>query len=74
MRAGVLVTGVLGPRTALVFAAAALTASMFPNGTVVQTTLGRRLGRPMIDGGWGGRRRLGPGAEPIPMPMASRTG
>ena len=35
MRAGVVVTGVLGLGTILVFAAAALTAAMFPNGTIV---------------------------------------
>jgi hypothetical protein len=65
MRAGVLVTGVLGAGSVLVFAAATLTASLFPNGTVVRTSWG---------GGWGGGPWIegggwAPGAEPIPMPM-----
>ena len=41
MRAGLIVSGVLGLGTVLVFAAAALTATLFPSGT-------------MVSGGWGG--------------------
>ena len=35
MRPGLIVTGVLGLGTAVVFAIAALTATLFPNGTIV---------------------------------------
>ena len=70
MRSGVLVTGVLGLGTALVFGAAALTASLFPNGTVVQTSWGGGWGGPMIEeGGWIKGGGWAPGAEPIPMPL-----
>lgn len=37
MRSAFVVTGVLGLGTAVVFAVAALTATMFPNGTVLNT-------------------------------------
>jgi hypothetical protein len=61
MRAGLLVTGVLGAGTALVFAAAALTATLFPNGTVVTTQWNGGWGGPCFDcGGW---------EVPAPMPM-----
>jgi hypothetical protein len=60
MRAGVLVTGILGLGTALVFAAAALTATMFPNGTIVNAGWN---GGPLVRGGWGGGV-----AVPMPAP------
>lgn len=60
MRGGLLVTGVLGIGTALVFAAAALTATLFPNGTVVTTQWGGWNGRCFDCGGW---------AEPMPVPL-----
>lgn len=55
MRAGILVTTVLAGGTVLVFAAAALTASLFPSGTVVNSPWGA---------GWSGGWR---GPEPVPM-------
>ena len=64
MRAGLLVTGVLGAGTALVFAAAAATATMFPNGTVVTTQWNGGWGR-CFDCGWEG----GPLPMPLPVPM-----
>ncbi|HYO44031.1 MAG TPA: hypothetical protein VES19_12600 [Candidatus Limnocylindrales bacterium] len=60
MRAGVVVTGVLGLGTAVVFALAALTASLFPNGTVVATG-----SNPMMERGWVG---VDP-AMPVPAPF-----
>ena len=63
MRAGLLVTGVLGAGTAMVFAAAAATATLFPNGTVVTTQWNGGLGR-CFDCGWEGPMPL-----PLPMPM-----
>ena len=60
MRAGLLVTGVLGAGTALVFAAAALTATLFPNGTVVTT---------QWNGGWGGGPCFDCGGWEVPAPM-----
>ncbi len=60
MRAGAIVTGVLGLGTALVFAVAAITASMFPNGTVV----GSGFNGPVFDRGFGG----GGIAVPVPAP------
>ena len=57
MRKGLLVSGVLGLGTALVFAAAALTATLFPNGTMVSAGWG--------GGGWG----KGGMAVPVPAPM-----
>ena len=66
MRAGLLVSGVLGVGTAVVFAAAAATATLFPNGTVVTT---------QWNGGWGGcfdcvgREVPFPMRMPLPMPV-----
>jgi hypothetical protein len=61
MRAPAIVTGVLGLGTVLVFALAALTASLFPNGTIVSTGW-----NPMMDRGWG----IGGGvAVPMPAPV-----
>jgi hypothetical protein len=60
MRA-LIVTGVLGAGTAVVFAIAALTATLFPNGTVVSS--GWNGGAWMAKDGWGG------GAVPMPVPM-----
>lgn len=64
MRAGLLVSGVLGVGTALVFAAAALTATMFPNGTVVRTQWNGGWGECFDCGGWGI-----PAPMPMPVPM-----
>jgi hypothetical protein len=60
MRA-LIAAGVLGLGTAIVFAAAALTATLFPNGTVVSGS----WNGPMMDKGWGGI------AVPVPMPAPS---
>lgn len=60
MRAGLLVTGVLGAGTVLVFVAAALTASLFPGGTVVNPTWNG--GGVWVERGWGV-------AVPAPMPV-----
>jgi len=60
MRAGVVVTGVLGLGTAIVFAAAALTAMLFPNGTMVSGG----FNGVMMDRGFGG----GGVAIPVPAP------
>jgi hypothetical protein len=60
MRAAAVVTGVLGAGCALVFAAAALTATMFPNGTVVNAS----WTGPWVERGWA----VGGGAVPMPMP------
>jgi hypothetical protein len=60
MRRVLIVSGVLGIGTALVFAAAALTATLFPNGTVVG---GGWNGGGMVNkGGWGV-------AAPVPAPV-----
>jgi hypothetical protein len=61
MRAPAIVTGVLGLGTVLVFALAALTASLFPNGTIVSTGW-----NPMMDRGWG---IGGGGVVPMPAPV-----
>lgn len=60
MRAGVIVTGVLGLGTALVFAIAALTSTLFPNGTVV----GGGMNGMMVERGFVG----GGIAVPVPAP------
>lgn len=60
MRAPAIVTGVLGLGTALVFALAALTATLFPNGTAVGSGW-----NPMMDRGWG----VGGAAMPVPAPV-----
>jgi hypothetical protein len=60
MRA-LIVTGVLGAGTAIVFAFAALTATLFPNGTVVSS--GWNGGAWMAKEDWGGGV-----AVPMPMP------
>jgi len=56
MRAGLIVTSILGLGTAVVFAAAALTAALFPSGT-------------MISAGWNGGWGKGGIAVPMPAPM-----
>jgi hypothetical protein len=58
MRAAVIVSGVLGAGCAIVFAAAALTATLFPNGT-------------LVSGGWNGNAGFDKGfrggmAAPVP--------
>ena len=58
MRRILICSGVLGVGTALVFAAAALTATLFPNGTLVSAGWN---GGGMWDRGWGV-------AVPMPMP------
>jgi|tagenome__1003787_1003787.scaffolds.fasta_scaffold17761474_2 hypothetical protein len=60
MRQIVIVSGVLGGGSALVFALAALAATLFPNGTLVAS--GWNGG---FAGGWG----KGGIAQPMPMPM-----
>ena len=57
MRAGVIVTAVLGLGTIIVFVAAAMTATLFPNGTMV--------GAGFNGGAWG-KGRI---AVPVPMPV-----
>jgi hypothetical protein len=56
MRRILICSGVLGVGTALVFAAAALTATLFPNGTLVSS-------------GWNGGMRGWDVAMPAPAPM-----
>ena len=68
MRAGLLVSGVLGAGTALVFAAAALTATMFPNGTVVRTQWNGGWGECFDCGGWGVPAPMPAMPAPFPMP------
>jgi hypothetical protein len=63
MRRVVICSGVLGGGTALVFALAAVTASLFPHGTVVPTS---QFGR---GGVWMDDVRMVPGG-PIGVPMA----
>jgi hypothetical protein len=60
MRRVLVVSSVLGIGTALVFAAAALTATLFPNGTVVGG--GWNGGMMVNKGGWGV-------AAPVPAPV-----
>jgi len=62
MRAGVVVTGILGMGTVLVFALAGLVATLFPNGTLVNASWN---GGCMDCGGWG----KGGIAVPVPMPV-----
>jgi len=60
MRAGLLVTGVLGTGTVLVFALAGLVATLFPNGSLVASSWNGGFG----GGGWG----KGGVVAPVPMP------
>lgn len=55
------VATILGLGTALVFGAAALTATLFPNGSMVTTT--GWSGGPVVRGGWNG------GGVPVPAPV-----
>lgn len=55
MRAGVIVSGVLGLGTVLVFGAAALASAMFPNGATVAA-------------GWNGGQVWGGDGMAVPMP------
>jgi hypothetical protein len=59
MRAGLVVTGVLGTGTVLVFALAGLVATLFPNGTLVASSW---------NGGFGGSWAKGGVAAPVPLP------
>ncbi len=52
MKAGLVVTGVLGTGTVLVFALAGLVATLFPNGTLVNASWNGNMC--MNCGGWGG--------------------
>jgi hypothetical protein len=65
MQRGLIVTGILGFGTALVFAAAALTAVLFPNGT-------------QVNAGWNGPVFAGKGggfvSGPIPGPVIAPGG
>jgi hypothetical protein len=65
MRAGLLVSGVLGLGTAIVFGAAALVAVTFPNGTTVSA--GWTGGDMMTGGAFGGPVMVKRGIA-IPMP------
>jgi len=81
MRRILICTGVLGGGTALVFALAALTATLFPHGTVVQGQWGPWGGRVGPLGGivpaGGGVRvsvddmTVGPAPLEVPMPVES---
>jgi hypothetical protein len=57
------VASILGLGTALVFGAAAITATLFPNGAVVNAAWN---GGPVMRGGWDGG--VVPVPAPIPMP------
>ena len=63
MRAAVVVTGVLGMGTALVFAAAGIVSAAFPSGTLVNSQWN---GGCFDCGGWG---KGGGIAVPMPMPV-----
>ena len=65
MRRVVICSGVLGGGTALVFALAAVTASLFPHGTVVPTNQFGRGG-----GVWMEDVRFAPDGGQIAVPMA----
>lgn len=60
LRSGLVVTGVLGLGTVLVFAAAALAATLFPNGTMVNAGW---------NGGWAVPAMGGSDLMPVPMPV-----
>ena len=62
MHKAVVVSGVLGLGTAIVFGAAALAATMFPNGGTVNMAWG---GGVMMDKGFA----VPPGVVPAPMPV-----
>ncbi len=64
MQRVLIVSGVLGIGTAVVFGLAALTATLFPNGT---TVAGGWNGA-MIDQGWAGGK-----GGPVPMPIGPDT-
>jgi len=66
MRAGLLVTGVLGTGTVLVFALAGLVATMFPNGSLVASSWNGGF----AEGGWGKGGVRAPMPMPIPMPAS----
>ena len=59
MRAGVIVSGVLGLGTVLVFGAAALVSAMFPNGATVAAGW---------NGGWNGGQVWAKDGMAVPMP------
>jgi hypothetical protein len=61
MRRIVICSGVLGGGTALVFALAALTATLFPHGTIVPTNQFGWGGGPMVMNGV----RIGPAIEDV---------
>ena len=61
MRAGVIVSGVLGLGTVLVFGAAALASAMFPNGATVAA-------------GWNGGMAWGKDGMAVPMPAPAVIG
>jgi hypothetical protein len=60
MRQALIVSGVLGGGTALVFAAAAVMASLFPTGTMIPAGW---------NGAWGGGWEKGGIAVPMPAPL-----
>ena len=62
MRRVLILTGVLGGGTALTFAAAALAASLFPNGAMVQSN-------GFVDQGWVNEKGwIAPDEAPVPVP------
>lgn len=66
MRAAVVVSGVLGAGTALVFAAAAVVATVFPSGTLVPSGWN---GGCFDCGGWGKGGIIAPAPMPVPLPV-----
>jgi hypothetical protein len=66
MQRALIASGVLGLGTALVFGAAALTATLFPNGSTVAAT---------FNGGWErGGVMMGGGPVPMPAPVFAKPG
>ena len=64
MRAGVIVSGVLGLGTVLVFGAAALASAMFPNGATVAAGWNGAT----VAAGWNGGMVWGKDGMAVPMP------
>jgi hypothetical protein len=74
MRRILICTGILGGGTALTFAAAALTATMFPDGAVLPANTNVMFAKPgMVWAGGGGMIQIDVAqpAMPVPMPVPS---